>query len=193
MESSYKVWPAGNLRGCPNIQQVPWRSWKHFSLLILTLFLWVLMKRLMSMEKWRSHFLLTTDLFLWDVKDATSLLEKKRGRRPRWGGQPLWGGGGIGKQWHPLHGTWVPLKEIFTGQARKTQNSQISLPVASARWRFFSFWCKVHCLHTESGTHGIPNEFLFEFMFRSVYYCKVLSCMNEQPFQMLLVKNIFCT
>ena len=26
LESSYKVWPAGNLCGCPNIQQVPWRS-----------------------------------------------------------------------------------------------------------------------------------------------------------------------
>ena len=44
----------------------------------------------------------------------------------------------------------------------------------------FSFWCKVQCLDTESGTHEIPDVFLFKFMFLSVYYCKVLSSMNEQ-------------
>jgi len=56
-----------------------------------------------------------TDLFLWDVKEPTSLFEKSRGRRPHWSGQPL-RDVGLGRD-GTLHGTWVSLMHIPTGQA----------------------------------------------------------------------------
>ena len=56
-----------------------------------------------------------TYLFLLDVKEPTPLLEKNRGRRPRWCGHSLRVVGLVRDG--TSHATWVPFAYISSGRA----------------------------------------------------------------------------